>query len=181
MSAFRTLGTLVGCLAIVGSAAMLVANHGSAADAPQQAPAHLPDTPQPRILEIDPDSIEVTGHDVRLHVTYVINHVDQVEGATLLVQSYPPGRSQEFPIDVVEEGTAEVVFRALGTPIDRWLTEASPPGFAGVGQQRGIDVSIQTKSASDPGRPYGEDNVAVFGDMKRVLITDRRVYRSPRS
>ena len=180
MSVLHIPGAVLAALAMLVLAQMLMGSHGSAVAPTKQASAQPPDAPQPRIVELEPDSIEVTGHDVRLRVRYVIPNVDEVETATLQLRSYPPARIWTYPVDVAEENTVELVFRALGNPIDRWLTEPFPPGLAGAGQLRGLDVSIQTKSPSDPDRPYGKDNVATYGDMRRVPITDRLVYRGRR-
>ena len=161
-------------------AAMFVANRTDSSpptadtDPKKLASPYPPDAPVPTIVDIDPDPIAVTGGDIRLNVAYAIAHVERAEHASLDLYTDPPQINETFPLDLVEEGAIELVFRNLGpTRFDRWFTER--PSTRGSGDSRALKVRIWTEAARRRDEPYARNNAVRYLDEQQIEIVERRV------
>ena len=181
----RTVALLVVFLVPAG---MFVANRTDSSqpaaetDPKQLASPYPPDAPVPRIVDLDPDPIAVTGGDIRLNVAYAIAHVERAEHAALVLSAAPAQINETFPIDVVEEGAIELVFRNLGpTRFDRWFTERPSSRASKPGDSRALKVRIFTEAARRRDEPYARNNAVRYLDEQQIEIVERRaIWREMR-
>jgi len=167
-------------------AAMFVANRRTDSSQPTDetdpkklASPYPPDAPVPSIVDIDPDPIAVTGGDIRLNVAYAIAHVERAEHASLVLYTEPPQINETFPLDLVEEGAIELVFRNLGpTRFDRWFTERPSTRASKPGDSRALKVRIWTEAARRRDQPYARNNAVRYLDEQQIEIVERRVIWS---
>ena len=181
MAPLRTVALLAG---VIVPAAMFVVNRTDSSqttaetDPKKLASPYPPDAPVPTIVDIDPDPIAVTGGDIRLNVAYAISHVERAEHAALDLYTDPPQINETFPLDVVEEGAIELVFRNLGpTRFDRWFTERPSTRGSSRGS-RAVKVRIWTEAARRRDEPYARNNAVRYLDEQQIEIAERRVLWS---